>query len=681
MSMRSKTLNIWWLVLSTYIMLSAFGCGGGGGGGGPAQPITGPGDTGNYFPFTVGNTWVFQGTVSENAMSLNKVLMKAAKAGLRGTALQAGTVTTSNLMKITGTKVLNGVEVTVFSQSITAEETYLFKDNNGITYYGNNDPTDTLTPQLIPYQIMNFPLEAGSNFVQVDRKGLDIGEDFDGDGKNETVDIYSTVTVVGFETVTVPAGTFTESVKIQTNEIDTITLSSDGTKITAIGTTTQWYAKGVGPAKEIQSIVLQYAGLTSSVTETEELTSYIVNGVGHGIRIDVTPASASVGIGGTVQFNAVAYDQFNTPISGVTFTWASSNPTVATVDSTGVATGIAPGTTDITASTAGVTSNSAVLTVQDIRQLSLATNDIVYNPSTQKIYASVPGRAGTIGNSIAVINPQTGSIDVAVSIGSEPGKLALSDDGQILYVSLDGAAAVRLLDLTTSTPLPGLQFSLGSDPFAGPYFVEDMEVLPGSAHSVAISRKFQGSSPRHAGVAIYDDGVKRPVETPTHTGSNVIEFSATASRLYGYNNETTEFGFRRMTVDASGVSVLDATQSLIAGFGVDIKFDGGRIYTTSGLIIDPEARTLIGTFTGIEFGYPVEPDSSVGRTYFLIPPILGGVPWTINAFNQNTFVPLAAIDIPGVSGSAGGLIRWGTNGLAFRTSGDQIFLVRTTLIP
>jgi len=64
--MRSKTSNIGWLVVSTYIIFSAFGCGGGGGGGGPAQPITGPGDTGNYFPLTQGNTGKYMGNTSNH---------------------------------------------------------------------------------------------------------------------------------------------------------------------------------------------------------------------------------------------------------------------------------------------------------------------------------------------------------------------------------------------------------------------------------------------------------------------------------------------------------------------------------------------------------------------------------------------------------------------------------------
>src|SRR5207253_9480150 len=118
--------------------------------------------------------------------------------------------------------------------------------------------------------------------------------------------------------------------------------------------------------------------------------------------------------------------------------------------------------------------------------------------------------------------------------------------------------AVQRIVIATGTV--DLKFGLGNDPapsLSSPRYVEDMQVLPGNAHAIAASLQFKGLSPRHAGVAVFDDGVARQTQTPAHTGSNVIEFSATANMLYGYNNETTEFGFRRMIVDASGVSVLD----------------------------------------------------------------------------------------------------------------------------
>jgi hypothetical protein len=315
------------------------------------------------------------------------------------------------------------------------------------------------------------------------------------------------------------------------------------------------------------------------------------------------------------------------------------------------------------------------------RQLDLPSKDLIYDPLRKVVYASVPGRAGALGNTITVIDPETGSIGPSVFIGSEPGKLAISDDGQYLYVALDGAAAVRRLVLTTMTP--DIQFSLGSDWFAGPYYAEDIEVLPGAPQSVAVSRKYLGLSPRHAGVGIYDNGAVRATATPGHTGSNAIEFSATATRLYGYNNETTEYGFRRMTVNGAGVSTDDAVGSLISGFGVDIEFEGARVYSTSGLVIDPEERDLLGTYplSTIYAGAAVRPDSANDLIFFLEYDFYGSS-WQIETFNLSTFILLDSVAIPGISytSAVGGLIRWGHNGLAFRSS-DKVFLLDSPLIP
>ena len=312
-----------------------------------------------------------------------------------------------------------------------------------------------------------------------------------------------------------------------------------------------------------------------------------------------------------------------------------------------------------------------------VRQISLATKDLVYDPVTRMIYASVPSSAGSVGNSITPINPFSGTVGSSVFVGSEPGKLALSDNGQNLYVSLDGAAAVRRFDVASQTP--GLQFTLGNGAGTGPLYVEDMAVLPGSPNSIAVSRRNQGFSPRHEGVAIYDNGVQRSTTTASHTGSNCIEFSANASTIYGYNNETTEFGLRKMTVNSSGVSVNSTTPNLITGFGVDFKFDNGLIYATTGRVVDPQTGTITGTFTlDSQFGNQVLPDSRTGRVYFLSG---SGATTTITAFDQRTFLRLGSMTIQGVSGTPTSLIRWGANGLAFRTTGDQVILIRSALVP
>jgi uncharacterized protein (TIGR03437 family) len=97
-------------------------------------------------------------------------------------------------------------------------------------------------------------------------------------------------------------------------------------------------------------------------------------------RIDIAPTSATINRGGTQQFTATAFDPNNQVVTGVTFTWTSSDPTIATVDANGLATGVGIGTVTITVSApdgvGGTTSNQATLNVQ----IPLLINEILADP-------------------------------------------------------------------------------------------------------------------------------------------------------------------------------------------------------------------------------------------------------------------------------------------------------------
>ena len=78
--------------------------------------------------------------------------------------------------------------------------------------------------------------------------------------------------------------------------------------------------------------------------------------------ITVSSAGANLIVGQTQTNTAAAKDQNGQPMAGVAFTWASSNPAVASVTS-GVVTGVSAGSADITATSGGITSNAARVTV------------------------------------------------------------------------------------------------------------------------------------------------------------------------------------------------------------------------------------------------------------------------------------------------------------------------------
>jgi hypothetical protein len=80
--------------------------------------------------------------------------------------------------------------------------------------------------------------------------------------------------------------------------------------------------------------------------------------------INVTPISASISIGSTQQYSAEGiYSDGSMTNLTTTALWTSSNTSKATITNTGLATGVAVGTTNITATATGITSNAALLAV------------------------------------------------------------------------------------------------------------------------------------------------------------------------------------------------------------------------------------------------------------------------------------------------------------------------------
>src|SRR5207302_4374386 len=76
--------------------------------------------------------------------------------------------------------------------------------------------------------------------------------------------------------------------------------------------------------------------------------------------VDVTPPSASVPAGQTVQLTATPKDANGAPLSGRTVTWSSANTAVATVSTSGLVSGVTPGSITISATSAGKSGTAAI---------------------------------------------------------------------------------------------------------------------------------------------------------------------------------------------------------------------------------------------------------------------------------------------------------------------------------
>ncbi len=215
-------------------------------------------DAGLYFPDQPGNEWTYQGRITEGVVN------------------QIEDKTFVNVSKVTGREKKDGVMVTVFHDTNPGDQgptdSYYVRDVAGIRYYGSK-PGTILEQQLIPYQIVRFPLEMPSSFQQLDRQSLNLGLDLDRDGQAETVDVRATVSVGGQETVTVPSGTYEQAIRMEAHMNLLVHLSGDGTRISGFDTMKLWLVKGVGLVKYIerQMVPMVGAGKDRLIEMTEEL--------------------------------------------------------------------------------------------------------------------------------------------------------------------------------------------------------------------------------------------------------------------------------------------------------------------------------------------------------------------------------------------------------------------------
>ena len=138
--------------------------------------------------------------------------------------------------------------------------------------------------------------------------------------------------------------------------------------------------------------------------------------------VTVAPLTATIGPGATQLFIATALDANANPVTGVNFFWASSNHTAATVDQTGLATGVAGGTATITTVGRGEP-GSAALTVTAVvaTQLALSvqpTNTVANEAISPAVQVEVRDAGGALVT--------TARDPVTIAIGTNPSGGVLS---------------------------------------------------------------------------------------------------------------------------------------------------------------------------------------------------------------------------------------------------------------
>jgi hypothetical protein len=270
------------------VILGAAACGGGGGGygGGTAPPppptssvtgnglapATGPGDTSQYFPAAQGDKWSFN-YVTDYPSALSPT----------------GIVDLS----VNGTKTIQGVTATVFTRADPTAasggyDQYFYVNGGGVTLLGNSDPSDSLTPLIVPYVELLFPVQVGPVSSLTGTK-LPFGKDPSGNAV--TLNLTQSIANVAVESVDVPAGSFSSAMR-QTTSISATAFDSGQSAPTVSAADTIWIVPGIGQVKDQSSA----SGNGTSISSSSELRGYTINGVPHGLGV---PADLIPGLVGT----------------------------------------------------------------------------------------------------------------------------------------------------------------------------------------------------------------------------------------------------------------------------------------------------------------------------------------------------------------------------------------------
>ena len=185
--------------------------------------------------------------------------------------------------------------------------------------------------------------------------------------------------------------------------------------------------------------------------------------------VTVTPASTTVQIGRTVPLKATTKDANGNVLTDRPVTWASSNPTLATVDGTGLVTGVAiGGPVTITATSEGQSGTAAVTVTPPSGDLYVSTKwdgaVLHYDSNGQRVktvlslgYAGAAEVGGvavgpdcklyvsrSVGYAAAVVVYNSGNdsllgVLAVGDIGTEPGPIAFGSDGSVYVEYASGS--------------------------------------------------------------------------------------------------------------------------------------------------------------------------------------------------------------------------------------------------
>ena len=155
----------------------------------------------------------------------------------------------------------------------------------------------------------------------------------------------------------------------------------------------------------------------------------------------VSPAADTLVAGDTLRLSAEAMDANGHSMAAAEFTWASSDTLVATVDDSGLVTGVAAGEAEITATSSGVTGRAQVAVVAPAPTTIVVTPDsVVFTAIGQTVQLSAEVR-DQIERAMVGVTVSWSSSDTLVAAVDSAGLVTAAGRGETTVTATAGEAS------------------------------------------------------------------------------------------------------------------------------------------------------------------------------------------------------------------------------------------------
>ena len=235
--------------------------------------------------------------------------------------------------------------------------------------------------------------------------------------------------------------------------------------------------------------------------------------------VSVSPNPASATVGQTAQLSAVALDAQGAAMSGRTFTWTSSAPSVATVNAAGLVTAVAAGSATISATADGVpgTATFSVTAVTAASVIVTPNSTTLQVNGTSQLSATAYDGAGNVLTSRV---PTWASSNPTVATVSGAGRVtAISQGSTMISATVDGKSASAAIGVDAPPPAPvaAVSVTLGAQSLNAGQTTQASAVLRDASNNVLSGRSITWSSAAPQLATVSSSGVVTAVAAGSAT--------------------------------------------------------------------------------------------------------------------------------------------------------------------